>query len=206
MYDPNAAFWTWNQPQSIEELLASETVISVKTLSVRADTAFLTMELSWSVTGGNMKWTGTKPSRVQAVWGEGISSREINGFNKLRDLHTLIVEDLEQVIDVSVLAKLTNLKSLSLSYSFDLVVDNTFNISFLENLTDLKYLQLSMKADNFSVLQNLTKLKYLKLHGTNIVDVSVLSNLTSLKFLDLSGTGVVDRSALANLTNLAIRY
>ena len=158
------------------------------------------MELAWSRTEGNMKWTGTKIAHVQAFWGEGIA--DIFGINKLKNLKTLIVEDVSRLIDLSVWTKLTKLESLCMCYSIKGLVDH----SFLELLTNLKYLQLNNDVENFSVLENLTKLKYLNISGTNIIDVSVLANLTNLKFLDLSEARVVNRSALANLTNLVVRY
>ncbi len=231
MYNPNSAIWTWKQPE-IMELLDSEIVTAVKSLSLRDNKPLLSIEQSWSVTEGDMKWTGTKTSHLQAVQGEGISSSAIIGHNKMRSLRTLTVDNL---VEFSVLTSLTKLESLFLQLTFggsgpvanesasELLVlphqlKNLTNlkvlhlncykfetISALKNLTNLKFLNLGRtQVRDFSVLAELKSLKYLNLHATNIADVSVLANLTNLRSLNLSGTDFVDRSALANLTNLVV--
>jgi hypothetical protein len=64
-----------------------------------------------------MNWTATKTSRLEAVPRVGISSKEILLNQKLRNLQTLTLNELDRSVmdDVSVLAQLSQLESLNLS-------------------------------------------------------------------------------------------
>jgi hypothetical protein len=115
MYDPNIC--TWNQPTSLRELLHSDTVTAVETLRLHKATAQLVVELSWSVSQGDMNWTATRTSCLHAVLREGISAQEILLHQKLRHIQTfnLIESDRSVLVNVSVLNNLKNLQSIDLS-------------------------------------------------------------------------------------------
>jgi len=77
------------------------------------------------------------------------------------------------------------------------------DIRFLENLTCLQYLDLSLnQIMDIQYLEILTSLKYLYLDKNQISDIRFLKNLTNLKFLHLNSNQVTDIRFLKNLTNL----
>jgi Leucine-rich repeat (LRR) protein len=195
MYDPN--FWTWTQPHSLMETLESDRVTAVKSIELREDFSFLVIELSRSATEGDKNWRATKTSSLHGVKREGISAQDIFLNPKMRSLQTLTLSEFDRSVidDVSVLAKLTTLKSLNLSKT------KIENISALEHLTNLKWLSLRItNVENVSALAKLTKLESLNLDLTSVANMSTLNNLTNLKELNLLGTKVsdVEVSALKN--------
>jgi hypothetical protein len=201
MYHPN--FLAWNQPSSLRDVLQSHPVKEVKTLELWEETADLVIELSGSVSAGDMSWTVTKTSRLHKVQRAGISAEEILMNHKLTNIQTLTLTEFDRsvLLDVSVLAQLENLESLNLTLT-DFV-----DISALAQLTQLKSLHLSgAGVVDVSALAQLTSLESLNLSGTRVVDVSALAQLTNLKSLNLSGTRVVDLSALENLINLKLDF
>jgi Leucine-rich repeat (LRR) protein len=62
------------------------------------------------------------------------------------------------------------------------------------------------KVESISALENLTNLKWLDLHGTEVDNIYALAKLTRLESLNLGFTRFVDISALENLTNLKKLY
>jgi len=102
-----------------------------------------------------------------------------------------------QIGDISPLANLTSLTSLSLS-------DNQISdISPLANLTGLTELELGAnQISDISLLANLTSLIELGLEATEISDISPLASLTDLTSLNLWGSQVSDISPLAGLASL----
>ncbi len=153
MSDPNV--WTWNQPTSVRDVLLSDTVTAVNSLKLKEETADLVIDLSWSITGGDMNWTVTKTTRLESVQREGISAEEIFLNQKLRNIQTLKF-DRSVLVNLSALAILTNLESLDLSLT------NVVDVSALAKLTNLNWLTLrDTLVDNISALAELTKLKTL---------------------------------------------
>ena len=101
------------------------------------------------------------------------------------------------ISDVSPLAALTQLTTLSLAYT------GVSDISPLAALTQLTWLSLDATAvSDVSPLAALTQLTTLFLYYTDVSDVSPLANLTQLTTLFLYYTDVSDVSPLANLTQL----
>jgi len=102
-----------------------------------------------------------------------------------------------QIGDISPLANLTSLTSLSLS-------DNQISdISPLANLTSLTELELGAnQISDISPLAGLASLTELELGANQISDISPLANLTSLTSLNLWYNQISDISPLANLTSL----
>jgi Leucine-rich repeat (LRR) protein len=204
MYDPNAACWTWNQPNSLMEVLDSDAVTAVKSLDLNSGYARFEIELSWTVREGNIKWTGTKTYPcLQFVKRDGIACEEILLNQKLRNLQALrlTIFDLSVLVNVSVLSILENLESLNLSWTR--IVD----VSALAQLTNLKVLDLGFtEVVDISALGKLTKLKTLILGCTKVYDISALANLKKLEILELGNTKVHDVSALTELTNLKRLY
>jgi hypothetical protein len=120
--------------------------------------------------------------------------------NKLTDVDFRRVEDIHlrsTIYDIKLIAKCTNLRTLSL-YKFPIN-----DITPLANLTKLKTLDLSgTYVRDLEPLANLTDLQILDLSRTRIIDIKPLANLINLKTLKLSLTAVSDITPLANLTNL----
>jgi Leucine-rich repeat (LRR) protein len=126
--------------------------------------------------------------------GQGISNLE--GIQYCPRAGTLDL-DRNQIVDLSLLADLTNLYSLSLSENP--IVDLSPLLG-LPNLYDL-FLDGNQIVD-LSLLADLTNLERLSLDGNQIIDLSPLSALTSLRNLSLSENQIVDLSPLSALTNL----
>ncbi|TRX55906.1 leucine-rich repeat domain-containing protein [Thalassomonas sp. M1454] len=107
-----------------------------------------------------------------------------------------------QLTDLSVLAELTNLKSLSIQNMPELV-----NFDFLTNLTNLEKLDLTgSKFNNLGALVGLTKLSNLNLNGALVSDLTSLSSLVNLNSLDVSYTQVSDLTFTESMTNLSSLY
>lgn len=99
--------------------------------------------------------------------------------------------------DLSPLANLTSLQSLSLSGT------GVRDISPLAALTELRSLSLTgTQVSDIRPLASLTRLESLSLSGTAVFDVDALSSLTSLKTLHLDGTDVREIIPLASLKSL----
>jgi len=82
---------------------------------------------------------------------------------------------------------------------------NIVNLTPLENLTNLKYLDLGQNRViyNIAPLSKLTELEWIDLSANLIVDLSPLCNLTELKYLDLRYNGDInDISAIKNMVEL----
>ncbi|WP_031368234.1 DUF5050 domain-containing protein, partial [Clostridium botulinum] len=92
----------------------------------------------------------------------------------------------------------------SLRYLYLNNMNLTGDLSFLENLTDLRILDLSRTGiSNISILDKLRNLSELYLGGNNIIDLSSLENLTNLVKLDLvENNDITSIYALRNLINL----
>lgn len=125
-------------------------------------------------------------------------------FGKIETLNDLqyftAIQDLNvhfnNISDLSTLEGLTNLTYLDLD-------GNNINISTLGGLTNLTYLALDENnISDISVLGGLTNLTWLELRANNISDISVLGGLTNLTHLALYGNNISDISALGGLTNL----
>ena len=104
-----------------------------------------------------------------------------------------------QVLDLSPLADLVALRRLSLLHL------SVSDLSPLSDLTALRTLHLfETTVTDLSSLADLTALESLSLFVSNITDLSPLANLTALEVLNLGGTEVRDLSPLANLTALEV--
>lgn len=102
------------------------------------------------------------------------------------------------VSDLSALAGFSELKWLDVQYS-ELISD----LSPLAELRDLKSLTLSDNpVRDISPLTQLTELESLALQGTNVTDVSPVARMTRVEYLYLSGAPVRDVSCLSELSLL----
>ena len=105
------------------------------------------------------------------------------------------------VSDFSPLEQLTNLKTLSLSFS------SVSDLSFLVGLAQLENLYLSNNTlTDISPLIELSQLKYLDLNNNAVSDVSALAELTQLTTLYLNNNAISDVSTLAGMTQLRKLY
>jgi Leucine-rich repeat (LRR) protein len=97
--------------------------------------------------------------------------------------------------NITVISSLKNLEILNLDGNQNLV-----DISCLSNLLNLKDLDLmDCWIDNLKPLSNLTCLIKLCLFENNINSVEFLSNLINLEFLVMENNGITDITPLANL-------
>ena len=125
----------------------------------------------------------------------------------------------QRISDISPLANLTNLRSISLNHNriedisplaklinleFVGIDDNEIvDISPLTKLTKLEKLELlDNRISDLPPLKELTNLKMLRLNTNKISDVSPLAGLINLERLDLINNEISDVSPLAALTNL----
>ena len=110
-------------------------------------------------------------------------------------------ENSNAVSDFSPLERLTNLKTLSLSFS------SVSSLSFLVGLAQLESLYLSNNIlTDISPLMELPQLRYLDLNNNTITDVSALAELTELTTLYLHNNAISDISALAGMMQLRELY
>jgi hypothetical protein len=101
------------------------------------------------------------------------------------------------ISDITLLAKLTNLKELSIMPS------QVSDINALAALINLNKLTISGKElRNIEPILNLQNLQELILAGVQINDIYSLSKLTNLQTLSLNATQINDISDIANFTNL----
>lgn len=107
----------------------------------------------------------------------------LSGLSGVTSLKRLILNsDIEQAVDASPLANLTNLVDLSIGMSLA-------DVAPLASLSHLQRLQLSgSKISDISSLAALQHLQTLKIIGTNVTDVSALSSLSSLKKLFINNS------------------
>ena len=123
------------------------------------------------------------------------------------------------VVDISALAELTQLTSLSLNNNIIsdvsalsgliqltwLSLDNNTisDISALSGLTQLTLLYLyNNNFSDISSLTGMTQLEHLSLGSNNISDISSLTSMTRLRYLSLDNNTISDISALSDLTQL----
>jgi hypothetical protein len=75
MYDPR--FWVWDEPDSLMNVLHSDSVAVVKSIELGTERANLVIELLRSVTKGDINWTTTKTTCLHDVWLEGNTVKEL---------------------------------------------------------------------------------------------------------------------------------
>ncbi|MFI4911408.1 MAG: P-loop NTPase fold protein [Sedimentisphaeraceae bacterium JB056] len=115
------------------------------------------------------------------------------------------IEDLDlsciDTPDISFLENLNNLKYLTLEEN------RVSDISCLKNLTQLEQLFLcDTQVSNISALKKTITLQGLWLDNSLVKDISVLKNLKKLQILSLSNTSIKDFSVIENLINLERLY
>lgn len=122
----------------------------------------------------------------------------LDGIQYMRNLETVMLAG-NDIIDISPLSSLSNLKYLDISLNRELT-----DISPLGNLSNLEYLDISTIKElaDLSPLTKLTKLEYLDAIDNKIKDVSPLSTLPNIKTLRLSINEIEDISSLNKLSSL----
>lgn len=101
-------------------------------------------------------------------------------------------------VDLSPLSGLTKLESLQM---MGLVIDDVTPLATLTNLKSLTIAEGEQLAD-IAPIAALTQLQALTLRGNLISDTTPLSGLTNLIYLDLEANLITDVTPLAGLTNL----
>lgn len=96
------------------------------------------------------------------------------------------------------IGRCTKLKSLVLADT------NVKDLSFIENLTELEYLNIqNTNAENYYKIGKCTKLKSLTINNANIIDISFVKNLKSLERLNMVGIdNAEDYSVLLEMPSL----
>ncbi len=105
--------------------------------------------------------------------------------------------------------KVFNINDLSIIGSLDLdslligeTKSTTLDISFIENLTDLKTLSIDGMKKGIEKIASLTKLKSLNLRGIKASNIDWISNLTNLELLKLMYGSYSDLSGIEALERL----
>jgi len=128
------------------------------------------------------------------------------GYNQIRDItplkNLIYLEDLvlqhNQISDIRPLKGLVRLKRLYLDNN-----NQVEDISALENMTQLRFLQLpSPLITDITPLSRLTQLVELDIRNNQLRDISPLANLTGLRALALFNNQITDIKPLANMTEL----
>ena len=103
-------------------------------------------------------------------------------------------------LDISPISYCTELTELTL-YSLDIK-----SIEPIKTLINLKKLVLSVidKLEDLSIIENMVNLKYLDINSSKINNIEPLKNLVNLEILKMSYGSVSDISPLLNLSNLKI--
>lgn len=128
--------------------------------------------------------------------------RDPTGLEYATNLTTLALNN-SYVEDYQFLAKLTNLKILSLHPDSPLRT-KSINLNFLTQLEELIIFDLSWNANDFSYLSNCENLRSLEIYSHNFTsaDLNHLSNLVGLVDLDLFGANITDINPLSPLINI----
>lgn len=204
----------------MEIIVGSETPIDPDNASTSSGSA----SISWAGAGladHVMDWRDEALAAAMANI-TGISDRDIM-LSDVWELKSLWLSGYYGISDVSALAELTNLTSLSLSQTgisdisalealtnlnyLDLSGNNISDISALSELTNLDHLALDWNSiHDISALAKLTNLVELTLDENNVSDISALGGLTKLVYMVLSENDITDVSALSGLTNLEALY
>lgn len=122
---------------------------------------------------------------------------DLTGIEYATGLEKLTIRHAYNISDIKPLAKLNNLKSLT-------IYDNSISdISPLSKLTQLRELRfLDGYVSDISPLKNLTQLNRLQLTANPIIDFSSLTALSELNDLSIYRTELSDLKPLANLEKL----
>lgn len=126
-------------------------------------------------------------------------STSLNNLVKFKDknLEKLVRSIIKEPTKVLYRTDVLKVTRLDLEYS------NVTNLSGLENLTNLKYINLSAcYVSDLSQLKGLTKLTELNLWLNNVKDITPIKGLINLQKLSMSQIHLKDISVIKNLTNL----
>ncbi|MCB0196253.1 MAG: NACHT domain-containing protein [Anaerolineae bacterium] len=119
------------------------------------------------------------------------------GFEYLTSLCELYIYKLTKPLHITELAKLSNLKALSLHG------DNVNDLSHIAHLHQLKKLDVSQtEIDNLQAIAPLVNLTELNLSGCPVSDMTPLTHLSRLCKLDISNTKTQDISFLEKITQI----
>lgn len=131
---------------------------------------------------------------------------DLSPLNALQNLEYLNLDGNTKISDLSPLKSLKNLKGLLIKSS---ELTSIKSLSELKNLETLIIQGASFERPRFSnitPLENLVNLKYLDLSGNKISDLSPLSKLNKLEYLNLSSNRITDISSLESLVALEKLY
>jgi len=111
------------------------------------------------------------------------------------------------IIRSTFLEDISFLKDLKKLTKLDLGFNRIYDISPIQNLKDLKDLNLwGNKISDISDLKRLKKITSLFLYQNQITNISAIENLIKLEELGLTGNPISDVSSLKNLKNLKLLY
>ena len=158
---------------------------------------------------------------------EGWTNEDLRELRRMANLKTMYLNiSASEITNWSPLAELKKLEQLQIIYRGDRAAVLEMDLSFLEGLTNLRSLEITVQAtrsseyitmlSDLSPLAGLTNLRVLRLDGlTDVADLSPLAGLTGLETLSLRGAkydprgvsydvigSASDLSPLASLTNL----
>ena len=113
----------------------------------------------------------------------------------------------DETLDLTPVSSLTRLRRLNLSGVNNVVNPSPLDLSPLEGLSNLSWLDISANnVTDLSHLSRLTNLNWLSFSQNRVSDISPLANLKSLRYLAGVENGISDVSSLVELAQLGELY
>ncbi|WP_350344282.1 leucine-rich repeat domain-containing protein [Proteinivorax tanatarense] len=120
-------------------------------------------------------------------------------FTKVPNAKSLTLEGTN--LDLSILKRYPNIKSLTIigcPYS----EDDLISIDKLEQLTELRILNVTVDEQQLKDISKLGNLEVLEITKSELTDISPISELTNLKELNLNQNSISNLAPLSNLTTI----
>ena len=133
-----------------------------------------------------------------------LHKNQIHDITPLKNMARLLDLNLQinQISDIRPLKRLVELRRLYIDSNP--LIDN---ITGLEDMTQLKYLQLpNPLITDITPLRRLTRLVELYMRGNQVSDITPLADMTELRALSLNNSQISDITPLANMTQLYELY
>ena len=206
--------------QSLNTLIASSNKIDVVNIpDTFAGTGFQQLDLAYndltSITGlvnlGTLEHLDIRSPRLAdlSLLPEGFQIQnlsiggeqlvDVSQLGNIINLRYLSIESATQLTDLSALSQLQSLESLELRNAPQLT-----NLNFLQGLSNLNYFNLneSRNVTDFTGLSNLLNATDIRLNSLGDIDLEPLALLDNLERLVLYGNGIKDLTAIEDLRYL----
>lgn len=126
----------------------------------------------------------------------GLTNDDLSIIAKLPNLKYLDISN-NNISDLSALSGLKNVKYLSVA------TNPITNLKGVEAMTEMKLLHaLDCQLTDINAVKGFAKLENVYLSGNKLTDISALSSATEVTYLDASDNGLTDASAVSGMTKL----